>query len=164
MPNVLRTVFWIAVLWACAAACLLLTACAEPAPTEPATGMCRDAGFATAQAWEEIRGPVPWECWEQIATYEIRHVPRDEMPPCGPDKRPGSEFKGCTYPEAIYIAGNLDPYWTRWAAVHEWVHVLSGCVENDLQMEHTDVQLWSAVTRRGRELTELGECVNERQE
>lgn len=142
---------------AAALALTLLVACAPEADRRPVlgSGACYAAAWTTAEAWTQLRGDLPIECFELLLTYEIQTMP--EVPAC--QGQPAGAKSGCSWSggekRLIVIDSDLGEDLQRAVAVHEWTHVLARCAEGQAMGygggDHADQGLWGVeggVTRR----------------
>ena len=145
---------------------VLLAACAAEDPREhiPIHGACVRSFATTLAEFERYRGErVPQQCAFLDEDYEVFLVPRDEFP----EDCQRANVVGCTKGLQVYIDEDLDPIERVDTSVHEWIHVLSRCVDKDVQMDrdHAMPGLWTrndgqkSVEAQAQAAAVLGECL-----
>lgn len=157
------------VAWLLVAVALLT--CSSCAPDEPddrreITGACQRSFRPTLEAWEGALGRVPSDCAYLDDVYSVQLLPPEDAPCMAAELN--QLVTGCTeHPSmAIYILDvgrtNVDLVNT---SVHEWIHALAQCVDGDMDVEHTRVELWydlsveNSVEAEGQAFATIGECI-----
>lgn len=105
-----------------------------------ASGACWAAFDHVAEAWEEVVGPLPVECWAVPAGYTIELLTSEEL---GASPQ-GEVTYGRVFPDvgAIYVLESMSDGARTWVTAHEWVHALAACALGDMDAGHEDERLW----------------------
>lgn len=156
-PGIKRALFAMALAWAAFVFALLSQGCAPDEPADPApdagevSGVCWRAFSSVLGAWVDQYGArVPAECEVLDRSWRVALGTEADMAAC-PPAGPHQVLRGCTSPteRTVYVLGTLDEALRRDVAIHEWVHVLSHCVDGDLDRSHSVYELWMGDAQGG---------------
>lgn len=128
---------------------LLAIMCVSCAPDEPDMGnpyeisaACRRSFGSVIEEWEVLFGHVPRECAKLDAQYDIQLVSLAEMP-CEEGLGDNETRGGCFLGGVVYLLEGRDNRALVDSAVHEWIHALAQCVDQDVDRFHVRAELWA---------------------
>ena len=153
-PGIKLALFAMALAWAAFIFALLSQGCAPDEPSEPVpavSGVCWRAFSSVLGAWVDQYGArVPAECEVLDRSWRVALGTEADMAAC-PPAGPHQVLRGCTSPteRTVYVLGTLDEDLRRDTAIHEWVHVLSHCVDGDFDRGHSIYELWMGDAQGG---------------